>query len=313
MSDVTVRQLAEVLALPLEKLLSQLGEAGISVSSADQSVTNTEKMKLLGFLRRSHGKAEKEEVDVAPKQITLKRKTISEIKVASSTGKGSKTVNVEFRSRKTYLNRKAADEAPVVDDFRETARKLLAESEAERQANELEVRAIEDARKNASESQKRAVAEEVSRREKEEHDRVAAVEKLKTDAEELVKREAGEIKRKEERAKPDEDRTKPKHAKPPIREIDEDVPAVAVPIVREVAPPTRYGRKELHVTESNRASANTTSPNPSSLWIATAIANTPSPNRLHRWCARSWFPTASAWASWPRDWRSRRARSSSSS
>jgi len=252
MSDVTVRQLAEVLALPLEKLLSQLGEAGISVSSADQSVTNTEKMKLLGFLRRSHGKAEKEEVDVAPKQITLKRKTISEIKVASSTGKGSKTVNVEFRSRKTYLNRKAADEAPVVDDFRETARKLLAESEAERQAKELELRAIEDARKNESEAQKRVVAEEVSRREKEEHDRVAAVEKLKTDAEELVKREAGEIKRKEERAKPDEDRTKPKHAKPPIREIDEDVPAVAVPIVREVAPPTRYGRKELHVTESKQ-------------------------------------------------------------
>jgi len=255
MSDVTVRQLAEVLALPLEKLLSQLGEAGISVSSADQSITNTEKMKLLGFLRRSHGKVEKEEA--SPRQITLNRKTVSEIKVASATGKGSKTVNVEFRSRKTYVNRKAAGEEAPVDDFRETARKLLAESEAQRNAKELELRAAEDARKYESESVKRAADEEVARREKEERDKVAATEQARLDAEEATKRELSEVKRKEEREraakdKPEEDRAKHKHAKPQTREVDEDAPTVAVPIVREVAPPTRYGRKELHVTEAKQ-------------------------------------------------------------
>ena len=44
MSDVTVRQLANVLNLQVDKLLEQLAEAGMKFSGADQVVTSTEKV-----------------------------------------------------------------------------------------------------------------------------------------------------------------------------------------------------------------------------------------------------------------------------
>ena len=60
MSEVTVGSLAKMRwNYPVEKLLEQLAEAGMAFSGPDQVVTSTEKMKLLGFLRRTHGKAEK--------------------------------------------------------------------------------------------------------------------------------------------------------------------------------------------------------------------------------------------------------------
>lgn len=101
MSDVTIKQLAKVLGTPVDRLLAQLGEAGMKFSDPDQVISSTEKVKLLGFLRRTHGK--KEEAPVAtptssPKQITLKRRTVSEITVApGQRGATAKTVNVEVR------------------------------------------------------------------------------------------------------------------------------------------------------------------------------------------------------------------------
>ena len=58
MSEVTVASLAKVLGMPTEKLLEQLAGAGMTFSGPDQVVSSTEKMKLLGFLRRTHGKEE---------------------------------------------------------------------------------------------------------------------------------------------------------------------------------------------------------------------------------------------------------------
>ena len=55
MSEVTVGSLAKVLGMPAEKLLEQLAGAGMAFSGPDQVVSSTEKMKLLGFLRRTHG------------------------------------------------------------------------------------------------------------------------------------------------------------------------------------------------------------------------------------------------------------------
>ena len=87
MSDVTVRQLANVLGLETGKLLEQLSEAGMKFSGPDQVVTSTEKVKLLGFLRRTHGKRETPaEEDAGPKQITLRRKKVSELTVSSGEG-----------------------------------------------------------------------------------------------------------------------------------------------------------------------------------------------------------------------------------
>ncbi|MDD3519416.1 MAG: translation initiation factor IF-2 N-terminal domain-containing protein, partial [Chromatiales bacterium] len=56
MADVTVKQLSEVVGTPVERLLEQLAEAGVSVSDADQTVTDDQKMQLLDYLRKSHGK-----------------------------------------------------------------------------------------------------------------------------------------------------------------------------------------------------------------------------------------------------------------
>lgn len=106
MADVTVSQFAEVLKVPVERLLTQLDEAGISVSGADDTISDDAKMELLTFLRRTHGRAEDA---AAPRKITLKRKSQGEIKVASAQGR-ARTVNVEVRTKKTYLNRSVLEE-----------------------------------------------------------------------------------------------------------------------------------------------------------------------------------------------------------
>ena len=56
MSDVTVRQLAEVVGIPLERLISQLGDAGLDKYEADDILNDAEKLQFLSFLRQSHGK-----------------------------------------------------------------------------------------------------------------------------------------------------------------------------------------------------------------------------------------------------------------
>ncbi len=107
MADVTVSQFAEVLKVPVDRLLMQLDEAGIKVSGANDMISDEAKMELLTFLRRSHGR--EENAAAAPSKITLKRKSQGEIKVATAQGR-ARTVNVEVRSKKTYLNRSVLEE-----------------------------------------------------------------------------------------------------------------------------------------------------------------------------------------------------------
>jgi Translation initiation factor IF-2, N-terminal region. len=83
MTDVTVKQFATVVGIPVERLLSQLGEAGIGITSADEMITDKEKLELLSYLRKSHGKSEPAGFG-EPKKVTLKRKTMSEIKLPAS-------------------------------------------------------------------------------------------------------------------------------------------------------------------------------------------------------------------------------------
>ncbi len=56
--QTTIRKLAELVNTPVDTLLEQLANAGMKFSGPDQVVTSAEKVKLLGFLRRSHGKTE---------------------------------------------------------------------------------------------------------------------------------------------------------------------------------------------------------------------------------------------------------------
>jgi translation initiation factor IF-2 len=102
MADVTVSELAKVVGVSVERLLSQVKEAGLPHTKADDSISNEDKNTLLVFLRRSHG--DKEASDAAPKKITLKRKTVETLKSASNHGRG-KTVAVEVRKKRTYIKR----------------------------------------------------------------------------------------------------------------------------------------------------------------------------------------------------------------
>ncbi|WP_129779174.1 translation initiation factor IF-2 [Peristeroidobacter soli] len=136
MADVTVSQFAEVLKVPVERLLTQLDEAGIRVSGANDMISDDAKMELLTFLRRAHGSKQS---TAAPSKITLKRKSQGEIKVASSQGR-ARMVNVEVRSKKTYLNRSVLEEQAQARGPSSTAADEAAERHAAAAAEEAAAR-----------------------------------------------------------------------------------------------------------------------------------------------------------------------------
>lgn len=149
MAEVTVKQLAEVVGVPVERLLTQMNEAGIAGKKETSEVSESERQELLAFLKRSHG--EEDEAAGAPKKITLKRKTTSQLKVADASGK-KKTVNVEVRKTRTYVKRETADADALKAEAEEKAR-LEAEEQA-RQAAEAQAR--EDAERKAREAEEAA-------------------------------------------------------------------------------------------------------------------------------------------------------------
>ena len=95
MAEVTVKQLAEDVGAPVDRLLKQIVEAGLKARSENDSVSSDEKQQLLTYLRKTHGEAGAE-----PRKITLKRKTTTTLKAGKA-----KTVNVEVRKRRTYIKR----------------------------------------------------------------------------------------------------------------------------------------------------------------------------------------------------------------
>ncbi|MFZ9362705.1 MAG: translation initiation factor IF-2 [Arenimonas sp.] len=172
MSEVTVGSLAKIVGLPVDKLLKQLADAGMEFSGPDQIVSSTEKIKLLGFLRRSHGKTEKPaEAAAAPKKITIARRKTEELTVASS-GKSKTTVAVEVRQKRTYVKRDEVA-APVSDEREELLRKLE-QSKSRNAEEQARLSEFDRARREQIEAE-RAEKERVLR-EAEEKARVAAAE-----------------------------------------------------------------------------------------------------------------------------------------
>ncbi|WGL64349.1 translation initiation factor IF-2 [Pseudomonas sp. CW003PS] len=139
MTQVTVKELAKVVDTPVERLLQQMREAGLSHSSAEQVVTDSEKQALLAHLKSSHGDKVEE-----PRKITLQRKTTSTLKVA-----GSKTISVEVRKKKTFVKR--SPEQLEAEKQRELEAQQAA-AEAER------LKAEEEAKRKAEEEAKRQAA-----------------------------------------------------------------------------------------------------------------------------------------------------------
>ena len=115
MSDITVKQFAENLNTPVEKLLEQLEAAGSKIKSADETITEEQKKSLLTYLQKSHGGDE----STGPKKITLSRTKKSTLSVTSSEGK-KKSVQVAVKKKRTYVKRSS-----------EELKKLAAEEEAQ--------------------------------------------------------------------------------------------------------------------------------------------------------------------------------------
>ena len=91
MAQVTVEQLAETVGASVDRLLSQMKDAGLPHAAADEAVSEEDKQTLLAHLKQSHGEREG-----APKKITLKRKSVSTLRAG---GAGKRTVNVEVRKK----------------------------------------------------------------------------------------------------------------------------------------------------------------------------------------------------------------------
>ncbi|MFZ8964833.1 MAG: translation initiation factor IF-2 [Steroidobacteraceae bacterium] len=192
MAEVTVSQFAEVLKVPVDKLLTQLEEAGIKVAGPDDTISEDAKLELLTHLRKSHGK---EEGAAAPRRITLKRRAQSELKVSAAQGR-ARTVQVEVRAKRTYIKREileekakaAQEEADRVREAEDAARQ--AEEEAARQ-RDLQARERqqkdEEAKRLADEERQRVEAEETAKREAEQRER-EKLEKERREREEKARR-----------------------------------------------------------------------------------------------------------------------------
>jgi len=141
MTQVTVKELAKVVDTPVERLLQQMREAGLSHESAEQVVTDSEKQALLAHLKSSHGDKVEE-----PRKITLQRKTTSTLRVA-----GSKTISVEVRKKKTFVKR-SPEELEAEKQRELEAQQAAAAAEAER------LKAEEEAKRKAEEEAKRQAA-----------------------------------------------------------------------------------------------------------------------------------------------------------
>ena len=128
MADITVREFASFVRVPVERLLTQLAEAGLAGKQADAVITEDEKTQLLVYLRKLHGK---DGAPPEPSKITLSRKTVSEIKIPAAKaptrsrlvkpGTAPKTVAVEVRRTRTYVKRSVVEEEAASKAERDVA------------------------------------------------------------------------------------------------------------------------------------------------------------------------------------------------
>ena len=270
MAEVSIKEFAESVDTPVERLLVQLNNAGLPHSEVEERINDADKEQLLAYLRRMHGKGDEE---ARPeKRITLKRKSVSELKVAPSPGAPTgrkKTVTVEVRKRRS-VGRKPSEgiEAPTTspvepsaDDraqrMQEAKRDLAEEAKRRQQSLDDQLRAEQETR-DREDAEAKAKADEAARSKAE-----AAAAMLSAEAtpgDELVADEAApagsEVSSAEPSSVPDRSA-----AVPPVLQALEGAPPVPGPPPAEGeqkrpgrgnrkaqrGDENRSGRQELHV------------------------------------------------------------------
>ena len=234
MTEVTVKQFAEAVGVPPDRLLVQLGEAGLKISDENATISDSEKTQLLDFLRQMHGKRSALSTGVSSK-ITLKRKTQTELRATVPAGRGpagrggvhaarpeAKTVMVEVRKKRTYVKR--------ADLMAEEQERL--EKEAEEKAR---IRAEEEARDEAVRKEREEARKKVEAEKEAEEQRLKTEREARQQAAEEARQQALAAAEAREKAAADEGR----HKKATEGERKS----------REAkGKSTKYGRQELHVT-----------------------------------------------------------------
>ena len=219
MAEVTVAQFADVLKVPVEKLITQLDEAGIKVKGSEDTISEDAKLELLTHLRRSHGQDESTAGDAAPRRITLRRKSQTELRLAGAQGR-ARTVNVEVRRKRTYIKR---------DVLEEQAQKEQEALDAKRHEEQerLDAEQAEIERRKAEKEEAAKTAEEDKKKE------VEAKEQAESDAREAAEKAAAVAAEERARVEKSEQDARDRRAKEKKKGKASD---------------TRYGRKELHVS-----------------------------------------------------------------
>lgn len=193
MPDITVSDLAKTVGIDVDTLITKLKEADLPQKKAADSISDDEREVLLDHIRSGIA---------APKKITLNRKRTQELKLGG--GSGAKTVSIEVRKKRTYVQ---------VDPEKEAEEKRLAEEEAAREAAEAKAReeaeaqakeAAAEAERLKAEAEAKSKAEAAAKPEpkldakaaaaklKEEEAQIAAEAEAKRQAEAAAKLELGE-------------------------------------------------------------------------------------------------------------------------
>jgi len=174
MAEVTVREFANAVGIPVERLLAQLEDAGLEVRDADDVISDDDKAVLLAHLRKAHGRAP-EEAAGGPTKITLTRKSHSQIKLpATAVGtrgpRQTRTVNVEVRKRRTYVHRSLVESEEHKRDAE------LLEAALQQEAARAAEQAAEEARRAEEAARLQAEAEAKAREAEQAEAQVAAAE-----------------------------------------------------------------------------------------------------------------------------------------
>ena len=149
MAVTTVAQFAAELNRPAGTLLEQLQSAGVAKKSPDDALTDTDKERLLEFLRNAHGTNSADR-----KKITLTKRTTNEIRQADASGK-ARTITVQTKKTRVFIKRDdPAAGAPVAESAPD-------EAELQRLAEEANARA--DALRAQEEAMAREAAERAER------------------------------------------------------------------------------------------------------------------------------------------------------
>lgn len=176
MSTITIKAFAQQIGIESERVVKQLGDAGVAGKTVDDSLTDEEKRQLLDFLRGGAATAPVEAPVAGRGKISLKKKTNSEIQQTTKTGI-ARTVQVQTKKRRTFIKREVLEQeeaerhaaeqlvlqeqAAEVERARIAAEELAKMSEA-KQAEVEQARLAAEAATQAAEEAAAKAAEEAA-------------------------------------------------------------------------------------------------------------------------------------------------------